>query len=231
MLAFLNWSRSKQPSRHTLETFFHNRILPKNLDKAVDEAKRLEVAKKAGFTFLTVTNRGATRINRVRLQKEFTDAAKRLDQLADDVVPADPFCDGGLLVLETGMRVRMTQNLDKDRGFVNGNIGTVENVLRKDVAVVRTAQNILILVHPVTMRGDMFLPLTYAYATTIRRAQGATLQMVGLLFDRPYPDRGYGYVGASRVRRREDVYLVNKVRRTDWLPVGADSRGEQQNMV
>ena len=55
---------------------------------------------------------------------------------------------------------------------------------------------------------------------TIRRAQGSTLDTVGLLFDRRCADRGYAYVGSSRVRRRDDLWLVGRVRRTDWLPVG-----------
>ena len=33
------------------------------------------------------------------------------------------------------------------------------------------------------------------------------------------PDRGYGYVAASRFRSKAGVYLFGKVRRTDWLPV------------
>ncbi len=40
------------------------------------------------------------------------------------------------------------------------------------------------------------------------------------------PGRGYGYVGASRARSREGLYLYGRVRRTDWLPVGGDSDEE-----
>ena len=59
-------------------------------------------------------------------------------------------------------------------------------------------------------------------------AQGATLDLVGLYFDRKRADRGYGYVGASRAKRRADVFLLGRVRRTDWLPVGVDARGGEQ---
>jgi hypothetical protein len=63
---------------------------------------------------------------------------------------------------------------------------------------------------------------------TIRRAQGSTLDLVGLWFDHSYPaDRGYAYVGASRVRMARDLYLVGKVKRTDWLPVGGNAAEEQ----
>ena len=70
--------------------------------------------------------------------------------------------------------------------------------------------------------------MVYAYATTMRRAQGSTLDLVGLFFDRPRADRGYAYVGVSRARHTRDVYLVGRIRRTDWLPVGGDPRGNEQ---
>ena len=71
------------------------------------------------------------------------------------------------------------------------------------------------------------MPCAYAYATTMRRAQGATLDLVGLVFDHRVPDRGYAYVGASRARHRAGLYLVDRVRRTDWLPVGGNVDDEQ----
>ena len=85
------------------------------------------------------------------------------------------------------------------------------------------------LVHPVSFDGQHFMPYCYGYAMTIRRAQGSTLDKVGLWFDHTYPaDRGYAYVGSSRVRRASDLFLMGKIRRTDWLPVGGDSQGGEQ---
>ena len=66
-----------------------------------------------------------------------------------------------------------------------------------------------------------FVPCTYGYATTIRRAQGATLHHGCIWFNHCYPaERGYGYVAASRFRSKAGVYLYGKVRASDWLPVG-----------
>ena len=62
------------------------------------------------------------------------------------------------------------------------------------------------------------VPVVYAYATTMRRAQGSTLDLVGLYFDRKKADRGYAYVGVSRVKRMLDAYHLGFIRRTDWLP-------------
>lgn len=71
--------------------------------------------------------------------------------------------------------------------------------------------------------------MVYAYATTMRRAQGSTLDLLGLFFDRKRADRGYAYVGVSRAKVKNDVYLLGSVRRTDWLPVGGDPRGNEQS--
>ena len=49
-----------------------------------------------------------------------------------------------------------------------------------------------------------------------------------LYFDHSYPpDRGYAYVGASRVRTAADCYHFGLIRRTDWLPVAGDETTEQ----
>lgn len=66
------------------------------------------------------------------------------------------------------------------------------------------------------------------YATTIRRAQGASLDQGCLYFDQMncHAGRGYGYVGASRYRSREGCFLFGRIRRTDFLPVGEPQEDE-----
>ena len=39
------------------------------------------------------------------------------------------------------------------------------------------------------------------------------------------------HVGASRVKRKRDLFLVGPLRRTDWLPVGGDIRGSDEEQV
>ena len=70
-------------------------------------------------------------------------------------------------------------------------------------------------------------PCTYGYATTIRRAQGSTLAKGALYFDHSYPpDRGYGYVGASRFTDPDLLFHYGPLRVTDWLPV-TEEEGQQ----
>ena len=77
-------------------------------------------------------------------------------------------------------------------------------------------------------KGQRFLPLTYGYATTVRRAQGASLGMGCIYFDqkRHAAGRGYGYVGVSRFKSREGCFLYGKLRQSDFLPVGEDLDSE-----
>ena len=80
----------------------------------------------------------------------------------------------------------------------------------------------MVLVHPIRVGKQVFLPCCYGYATTIRRAQGSSLHLGALWFDHCYPpERGYGYVGASRFRSRDGLFLYGRIRRSDWTPVGA----------
>ena len=72
------------------------------------------------------------------------------------------------------------------------------------------------------------VPVVYAYATTMRRAQGSTLELTGLFFDRRRADRGYAYVGVSRVKWQADAYHIGPIRRSDWRPVGGDPDGNEQ---
>ena len=84
----------------------------------------------------------------------------------------------------------------------------------------------MVLVHPIRVGRHMFLPCCYGYATTIRRAQGSSLHLGALWFDHSFPpERGYGYVGASRFRSRRGLYFYGRIRRSDWIPVGPTQPG------
>ena len=219
MIEFLNWIRFHQPSMSTLLWFFgKNGFMPKSPWAATGYAISRERATtpQRPFTFLTVSNDTAAMLNRARIDRDYPHC---WDGAENDYADGDQKAGGGKLVFQPGMRVRLTRNVAKDRGFVNGALGEVEHVLRRGgsrtVFVMKATNDVRILVHSFTTGGVTFMPVSYAYAMTVRRAQGMTLDMVGLRFDRRNPDGGYAYVGASRVRRRCDLYHVGRLRRTD----------------
>ena len=129
--------------------------------------------------------------------------------------PTDPNQGESLLFYASpGVIVRLTRNVDKDRGYVNGAVGVVRQVRSRsdgDIPTVFTvglSTGVLILVHPIYDKKRCFLPCTYGYATTIRRSQGATYRHGRIWFDHIYPpERGYGYVAASRFKSKAGIYL------------------------
>ena len=224
MLSFLDAARVRQPTRKELQTFFSGRIWPSDVTAAVRTAKTIESISEKTFTFLTVTNKGAALLNLARLKLEFPQAAAILTQGGGMPTESDK------VAVAPGMRMRLTHNVDKERGFVNGNAGMVRKMLRADIFLLQSDQGVPILVHPISSQGRKFLPVAYGWATTIRRAQGATLDKVGLWFDRRLPDRGYAYVGVSRAKRRADVFLMGRVRRSDWRAVKGEGSDEQNEV-
>ena len=188
----------------------------------------LELAAARGkvFTWLTCTNRGASAVCRAAL------AHKGIDD--DDLLAGyqgDPASKSKLRILcRPGLVYRLTRNLDKRRGFVNGALAVgVESLKGDEVFIARlVSSGNLVLVHPVEEKGQRFLPLTYGYATTVRRAQGASLDMGCIYFDQKKraAGRGYVYVAVSRFNSRDGCVLYGKLRQTDFLPVGEDMQSE-----
>ena len=172
--------------------------------------------------WLCVTNKGAAKINDLALTYTGVSEAQRKHGL-----PGDEKAGAGTMFIKENLWIRLTQNLDKPRGFVNGALAQVVSILaRCDTGVTiftaRIANGALVLVHPIRQGRKVFLPCCYGYATTIRRAQGSSLHLGALYFDHCFPpERGYGYVGASRFRSSAGLYFYGRIRRSDWLPVGA----------
>ena len=222
--AFLKWLRTTQPDKDSIRQFFQDRLLEGDLGRAVLWALREGERRGYRFTWLCVTHKGVRRVNEAALRAMGITA----EMLEQGGYPGDPKVGAGKILLRRGLRVRLSRNLDKPRGFVNGALGTIREVLAQNVAVVELESGKLVLLHPVTDGEQTFLPCAYGYATTIRKAQGASLDGVILYFDHAYPpDRGYGYVGASRARTRAGLFHYGRLRRTDWLPVNGDEATEQ----
>ena len=92
----------------------------------------------------------------------------------------------------------------------------------------RLMSGTMVMVHPVSYGGAVFLPCVYGYGCTDRRTQGLTLWHGALFLDgRVYPrPRGHAYVAVSRFQRAIGVYHYGPLRRSDWLPT-AEQAGEQ----
>lgn len=139
------------------------------------------------------------------------------------------------LTLKPGARVMFTKN-DELRQWVNGTQGVVER-LEEDALFVRTggaAGEALRSVKPVTWDKYKYVydpesrkivakkvgsyrqfPLMPAWAVTIHKSQGKTLDSVWVDFGAGAFAAGQAYVGLSRCRRLEDVHLARPLRASD----------------
>ena len=182
--------------------------------------------KKTNFMWLTCTNKGAS---------EVCEAALRANGITDKQLESGYRCDPSSksnlpIVAVKGVLMRLTRNFDKTRGFVNGALAFVFEPLHGNevfVAQLLESGN-MVLVHPMEENGIKFLPCCYGYATTIRRAKGASLDQGCVYFDqkkRP-AGRGYAYVAVSRFRTQGGCHLYGKLRRSDFLPVGEEQSDE-----
>ena len=187
---------------------------------------RLAEKAKEPFAWLTCTNKGSSDVCKAALEVEgVTD-----DEVADGYY-CDPASKSNLgMVFKKGIIYRLTRNMDKARGYVNGALA--EGIESLDGNRVFTARLLssgnMVLIHPMEEEGRRFLPCCYGYATTIRRAQGCGFHHGCMYFDlKKYPAaRGYGYVAVSRFISRKGCYLYGKLRRTDFLPVGEEREDE-----
>ena len=83
----------------------------------------------------------------------------------------------GAIIAKKDILIRLTRNFDKQRGFVNGAIAKVFEDFGDGVSIAQLFETgNMVLVHPMKENGYTFLPCCYGYATTLRRAQGASLE-------------------------------------------------------
>ena len=209
---FLGTIRVSQPTKKTPKDFFAGRELTHgSLLEAVRWALHESIRRQHHFVWLCVTHKGVQAVNNAApLCFKPPITAAMLDAPG---FPGDPSVQAGNIILRLEVRLRLSRNLDKPRGFVNGALAIVRYVLSPCAAVVELLSGEYCLLHAVSDGTRSFLPCSYGYATTIRKSQGASLHGIVLCFDHSYPpERGYGYVGASRARSKAGLYHYGRIR-------------------
>ena len=122
------------------------------------------------------------------------------------------------LVLKIGARVVLRRNLDIEGGWVNGTLAVVTH-LHDNCIIVQKLSNPSYR-HPIprfrqrievhgasyTIMRQQF-PLQLAYAVTVHRVQGCTVQKAIVCLSESFFESGQAYVALSRVKKLEDMVL------------------------
>ena len=184
------------------------------------------------YVILTPTNAAAQRINAAYLEalpgEAETFAANITGDFSDSAHPTD-----SALVLKPGAKVIMVRN-DPDRRWVNGTLARISRIEGNTVWIELSGKEYEI--EPVawehrryaydksaekiveTVAGTFSqLPLRLAWALTIHKAQGLTLERVYVDLGRGTFAHGQAYVALSRCRSLEGLALAQPLRPRDIL--------------
>jgi ATP-dependent DNA helicase PIF1 len=138
--------------------------------------------------------------------------------MSTSIVPEEYFeMSNGIKKLEllVGAQVVLISNLDQTRGLVNGSRGIVKRFSEEGLPIVKFLNGLeeLIDYHRWEIENDnkpigviIQIPLKLAYATTIHKSQGSTLDYVIINLDKLF-EVSQGYVGLSRVTTLEGLSI------------------------
>ena len=199
----LDHLRSWKPTSDILEKLQHERLLH-NSEIINDTDLLCIIHNNASSIFLTVSRNAALRINRLILENLFN------ANLLVGTVEMDN--DEGPTNIFKGMRIMFTQNRDKKNGIVNGQPGIVY-MMKGITVLIRLPNGKTVSVYPVSNIINMSnqeenrekhmkkcYPFTPAYAMTICKSQGQTLDDVVVWFDVNCVGQGAAYVALSCVK-------------------------------
>jgi ATP-dependent DNA helicase PIF1 len=121
-----------------------------------------------------------------------------------------------LLELRIGSQVMLIYNVNQEHGLVNGSRGIVEGFSGTTPLVLFKGQTSAIPVIEVSWESDEVdglkrqqIPLILAYAVTIHKCQGATLDSALIDIGSSTFEMGQAYVALSRVKSLESLYIYD----------------------
>jgi ATP-dependent DNA helicase PIF1 len=120
----------------------------------------------------------------------------------------------GELILAIGAQVMLLTNLDFDAGLVNGSRGVITGFDSSGAPLVQFQKGDPIPIPTASWESVEFeglsrkqIPLKLAYAITIHKAQGATLDCALIDIGTSTFEYGQAYVALSRVKNLESLYI------------------------
>lgn len=121
---------------------------------------------------------------------------------------------------KVGAVVMCTKNINLEDGICNGSIGVVIGVTRDPdntpIPIVQYANGVKMTMMPAAWQSDIYptlsvhqIPLRLAWALTIHKIQGATMDMAEMDVGNTVFEYGQIYVALSRIKSLNGLYLLN----------------------
>ena len=186
---------------------------------------RMTVRPQEESTILYTTNVDVENVNNAKLAELAGDThfflrtskghLGQVEQLQKNVLAPD------ILKLKQGAIVMAVKN-DPEGRFVNGSTGHVLDFTDKGFPIVKFANKRPMVIYPEEwekrsgerlVAGITQIPLRLAYAITVHKSQGMTLDSAEIDLSKAFVS-GQGYVGLSRVRSLDTLYLKGINRRS-----------------
>lgn len=210
---FLNHIRCWRPSQRLLDEiqkdrlFFHEQPSDENILQALIDHPH--------STVITVSHKAANRINQIVLDRILDKSSLLGNVKCDCQLPEIP--------LYKGMRVMITQNRNKQLSVVNGRVAHVLQ-MEGNTVFLKLADNNVVQVYPLTLPNEdgslkTVFPFMPAYALTIPKAQGQTLNECIVWLDSPIVAPGGAYVALSRCRKLENIHFWTHILSSQVTPV------------
>jgi len=119
-----------------------------------------------------------------------------------------------ILRLKKGAAVMSTVNLDMENSISNGSQGIVIDILENGLPVVKFSNGIIKTISPHFWQSEEYptlavgqYPLCLAWALTIHKIQGATLELAEIDIGQSVFEYGQTYVALSRIQSLDGLYL------------------------
>lgn len=140
--------------------------------------------------------------------KAYAPKSEEVQRVLEDVAPA-------VLVLKVDAQVMITYNIDVEAGIFNGTRGVITEI-GDNYVIVRTLTNKLVRIdkvartykysYDVTLTRTQ-IPIILAWALTVHKCQGCTLDFMITAIDKTVFDAGMAYTMLSRCRSIYSLYL------------------------